>query len=161
MPDSQRFLNDISSWYWWLSVVVIGLAINLASAYLKGPLDKFLSQWNSKRKAQFSEREKSRHLHAQKLAANPGLLALEIRNESISILGAISFLVIAAVFVSFAAWIHSAIPTSDKPLRFVTGLLAAVALALVVVAMRIFSRAFLHSERIAYVRRYLRKSTEV
>lgn len=43
MDNLQKILADISSWYWWVSVVGVGLIINLASAYLKVPLDRWLS----------------------------------------------------------------------------------------------------------------------
>lgn len=39
----SKLLSDILSWYWWVSVVVVGLVINLASAYMKAPLDAWLA----------------------------------------------------------------------------------------------------------------------
>ena len=36
----EKFLLDVLSIYWWASVVIVGLLINLASAYIKAPLDR-------------------------------------------------------------------------------------------------------------------------
>lgn len=36
----QKFLDDIASGYFWLAVVMVGLVINLASAYIKDPMDR-------------------------------------------------------------------------------------------------------------------------
>lgn len=40
MSGLDRFIAEASSVYWWVSVVVVGLVINLVSSYLKGPIDR-------------------------------------------------------------------------------------------------------------------------
>jgi hypothetical protein len=37
MTNLEKFLADIASWYWWTSVVFLGLAINLARETLIYP----------------------------------------------------------------------------------------------------------------------------
>ena len=44
----REFLGQLGSLQWWLSVVVVGILINLLSAYLKGPTDSwfyYLFNW--------------------------------------------------------------------------------------------------------------------
>jgi hypothetical protein len=36
----DKFLSDLGTGYWWISVVVVGVALNLLSSYLKGPIDR-------------------------------------------------------------------------------------------------------------------------
>lgn len=43
----KNFLNSLSSLYWWASVVLVGILINLFSAYLKSKLDARLSRMSS------------------------------------------------------------------------------------------------------------------
>lgn len=116
-----------------------------------------VSKWSSRRAEARSAKESSRHAHAKRLADHPGLLALEIRNEAVNILLSIFFLAIAAVFASLSGWFIGAMDPATRQLKFVALLLAGAALGLIVVAVHGFSRALRHSERIAYVRRYLSK----
>lgn len=48
----EEFTKNLSSISWWFGVVAVGLVVNVASAYLKAPLDKILStisdSWNSR-----------------------------------------------------------------------------------------------------------------
>jgi len=39
----QELLDNLRRPVWWFSVIIAGLAVNLASAYLKGPLDRTLA----------------------------------------------------------------------------------------------------------------------
>ena len=42
-----ELLNNLSSVGWWISVVLVGLLINLVSAYIKSPIDKLGSKLSS------------------------------------------------------------------------------------------------------------------
>ena len=56
------FINNLSSIYWWISVVIVGILINLLSAYLKVKLDSSLSRvsswWRNKSEARKAQRLK-------------------------------------------------------------------------------------------------------
>lgn len=67
----KDFLASLSSLYWWLSVVVVGLLINLSSAYLKSRLDSSLYRRSSRRRAQAEARNKARKQAVEKLRSNP------------------------------------------------------------------------------------------
>lgn len=67
----DKLLQDMSSIYWWISVVIVGLVINLVSSYLKPPLDalggKTFHAWKAK-----SDRAKRLHDHnVSLLSSNP------------------------------------------------------------------------------------------
>jgi hypothetical protein len=55
----DEFLRDISSSRFWVSVVIVGILINLASAYLKTPSDKLLRLLSGSWRG-FSEQRKAR-----------------------------------------------------------------------------------------------------
>ena len=76
MDSISRFANDLSSWYWWLSVVFVGLAINLVSSYVKPPLDKWLDGRSSRRRLAREARDLEFDDKASKIAADPTLLTL-------------------------------------------------------------------------------------
>jgi hypothetical protein len=40
----EKFVTDLTSSYWWVSVVVMGIAINLVSSFLKTPIDRFVEK---------------------------------------------------------------------------------------------------------------------
>lgn len=58
----EDFFSNLVSLYWWISVVIVGILINLASAYLKSKLDHRLSKtsiwWRSRSERQKAERQK-------------------------------------------------------------------------------------------------------
>jgi uncharacterized membrane protein (DUF106 family) len=58
----RDFLTNLSSVYWWISVVVVGVLINLFSAFLKGRLDNYLSKmsswWRNRSEARKAKRQK-------------------------------------------------------------------------------------------------------
>jgi cytochrome bd-type quinol oxidase subunit 2 len=102
MSNFERFLSDLSSWYWWVSVVVIGLLINLVSSYLKQPLDK----WLEKRSVSVANRRSLANAtftsEVALMVKSPGYLAsvgfMEVRHRFMTIV----FAVVTAVFVRAA-----------------------------------------------------------
>jgi len=42
--EMKAWLQNLSTLEWWLGVVVVGIAINLVSAYLKRPFDKVFNR---------------------------------------------------------------------------------------------------------------------
>ncbi|EGR0027702.1 MULTISPECIES: hypothetical protein [Vibrio harveyi group] len=60
--EDNSFFTNLSSLDWWIGVVVVGLVINILSAYLKPALDSFLSnlsyKWVSRNKRSADQRKK-------------------------------------------------------------------------------------------------------
>ena len=153
----SRLLSDVASWYWWVSVVVVGILINLASAYLKTPIDRFLGRWSAKRRLAAAARETEMRRQADLIAASPELLALEVRGEAIGVLLSVFIVALLAATLGLAALVRSAFPESALPQKIVIVVLLAFSATLLVFAHRALSVALSHTRRIAYVRHHLRK----
>lgn len=81
MDALAKFFNDITSWYWWISVVVVGLGINLASAYIKPAVDRWYVRL-SERKRLSSEAERAAfNAKVELLVASPFFLVIEALEE--------------------------------------------------------------------------------
>lgn len=61
------FLNDVDSSYWWLSVVLVGLIINVASSYLKKFLDTAISKISETWKIRVEKKLKNKQKLISKL----------------------------------------------------------------------------------------------
>lgn len=46
----EEILKSIQSVYWWFSVIIVGVGVNLFTLFLKPKLDNFLSKWSAKRR---------------------------------------------------------------------------------------------------------------
>ena len=99
MNTSFQSLDSID---WWFGVVVVGIAINLVSAYIKGPCDRVLSGasmwWATRSEAQRKARaERIARLRASKDEQTFALIqALHIRVRSILMVLTAFFMLIAA-----------------------------------------------------------------
>lgn len=109
----KNFLTNLLSLYWWISVVVVGIVLNVTSAYIKTRLDRRLSGvsgWWRKR----SEKERmKRETTLKRLKNNPHEQTLfafgEMRNRLRAIqsfvMGTSTFGVIVLLFAT-----HSNLP---------------------------------------------------
>ena len=79
METVSRFANDLASWYWWVSVVFVGIAINLLSAYLKTPVDNWWSSTSQRRKQRQVTRNEKFDEEVKRIAADATLLILEVQ----------------------------------------------------------------------------------
>ena len=52
-------MGDIFTWSWFISVVVVGVLINIASAYIKPPLDKVMGRYSNKWRARSIEKKRN------------------------------------------------------------------------------------------------------
>jgi hypothetical protein len=125
MQDAERLLADLQSPYWWLTAVVLALAVNLASSYLKPVIDGWHARQSNKRRAT-EERELAKtQLWARFLLQDERLLLLATsRLQSLKI----ESLAISAVLAAEIAWLYfiQVRPTS------VSGWVALLAFLLVV-----------------------------
>ena len=64
------FFNDITSLYWWISVVLVGIIINLLSSYLKPFIDKTLSNYSVARRNKVKRNEHDRITKIEKLKSS-------------------------------------------------------------------------------------------
>ncbi len=105
----KQVLKDISSLYWWIGVVLVGIAINVASHYLQEALDTQLSSvsswWRERSEAQRAQRLKE----LEKLCDNPHeqiLLAFsEMQTRFQSIVSLTFPLLFLALRLFFDVWL--------------------------------------------------------
>ena len=75
------FLSAIASPSWWISVVVVGIALNLISAYAKSALDRWMAGYSTARKLRFEKDEKERSARIEKMKLSDRALFLAARRE--------------------------------------------------------------------------------
>lgn len=101
----SRLFSELSSLYWWVSVVLVGLLINLASAYLKPRLDSWLSERSRRASARRAKRSAAFEAAVEKLAADPTALLIagqKLHDLQYQILSATSFVVFLLLLNVFA-----------------------------------------------------------
>lgn len=155
MDSLKKLLTDLASWHWWFTVVFVGLAINLASAYLKPTVDELLGNLSARRRAKNESAERELHRQAETLVGSPTLLVLEGLAELRNLL--LSSLLLLAGFAMAGAGIAAMKMTSEKS---VTLLAAVVILFLVGIASHVlffamFNRATERMEVISLATRML------
>jgi predicted histidine transporter YuiF (NhaC family) len=101
-----KLLSDLASLYWWVSVVLVGLLINLASAYLKPRLDSWLSQRSERASAKRASLNAAFEASVEKLVANPTSLLIagqKLQDIQYQILSASLFVVFLLLLNVFSA----------------------------------------------------------
>jgi hypothetical protein len=73
----DEFVNALRSPFWWLSVVVVGIAVNLLSAYLKQRLDSRLTAVSSWWERRSALQRGARQKEVEQLASSPHLQVFE------------------------------------------------------------------------------------
>ncbi len=95
----ENFLEDIMTVYWWLTVVIVGIAINVASTYIRSglanKLGNFSKYWAGKRDSRLKERGKLLSL----LKENETALLLYANSESSFRVRALQFLLFFCIFL--------------------------------------------------------------
>lgn len=102
MSALEKFLADVASWYWWVSVVLLGLIINVASAYAKLPLDRFLEKRSIRRQQIRSAGDEKHAREIQTLLADSRLTVLQSAQEFRLMVMSVFFLILALAAGAFA-----------------------------------------------------------
>lgn len=140
MSDLNRFLADIFSVYWWLTVVLVSLATNLASAYLKPPLDNFFLKHSDRRRRKIIAENDNLETEAGILLKDSDLLILkgfeEVRWFVLSI-----FLLLFAFGMAYLGSHVSSLSGLASPRLFLSALLFLLAIAIFTLALWAFQRA--------------------
>jgi hypothetical protein len=66
----EQFLNSVTSLGWWISVFLVGIFINVLSAYLKPNLDKLLSTTSGWWRKKVEDKQNARTLLVHELSGN-------------------------------------------------------------------------------------------
>lgn len=99
MNNVDKLLTDLSSGYWWLTVVGVGLLVNLASAYLKPTLDRWYEKRSSLAQARQAKSNADFEIEASILARSNALLVLKCFEATRWQLATIMFLSVGLVFL--------------------------------------------------------------
>ena len=95
----NEFMTDLSQLHWWMSVVVVGIVVNLLSNSIKKKYDDFFSsisaQWNNYSIARRNVFEARISL----LANDPVEMAFEMHKENRKRVQSISSLVVSVIFM--------------------------------------------------------------
>lgn len=98
----DKFIEEISSVYWWIGVVFVGIVINIASSYIKRGMESNLAAvsefWKRKKK-------KRAELKAKKLEIlknNPDLRLIYALTESRYRIRSIGYIIFAITFMGFS-----------------------------------------------------------
>jgi|JI8StandDraft_2_1071088.scaffolds.fasta_scaffold186631_1 hypothetical protein len=102
MTSIEKLLGDISSLHWWISVVLVGLAINLLSAYVKPQLDRWAKQISSSRQQKQADEDQLFREHVALLAGNTQLLICATSTEARCRWQAVSMAIASLLFASAA-----------------------------------------------------------
>ncbi len=103
-----EFISSLSTLSWWLSVVVVGIALNLLSAYLKFPIDKLLSKISTSWSARTATLKTLRLLKVEELRVDKHKQQLLLAEESRSRHLCNSFLIICLILLvtyMFLSWL--------------------------------------------------------
>ena len=95
MSSLEKFAIDLSSPYWWASVVVVGLVVNIVSAYLKSPLDRIFGSVSHRWKAKTERQKEELESDATLLANNLPLLDIEIGLQTRDLVLSLVFFVLS------------------------------------------------------------------
>lgn len=95
----EEFIKSLSSPSWWIGVVIVGIVINIASAYLKNPIDKVLIHTSSSWRIRRTESLEKRKALIELLKTDSELLILYAMSENRFRIRCIGFILIG--FLAF------------------------------------------------------------
>jgi hypothetical protein len=133
-----RFIADLASWYWWLSVVAVGLALNLLSAYVKPWIDKRISYRSKRAKAKRIAAAEKFEAEVRALANDP--MKLIIAGQRLQ--GAQMIVLSVSTFLGFLIAFSFLLNRTSKPslVQSVTQVVVAAGTALCALLLLVFMR---------------------
>ena len=109
----EEFAKNLSSLSWWLGVVAVGLVLNVASAYLKTPLDNALSaistRWNSRSR----RLREAREARINQVVESDRHLQLLIADELRDRLRAVHTTLLAVFLILFYVFVRIRVPSAE------------------------------------------------
>jgi quinol-cytochrome oxidoreductase complex cytochrome b subunit len=155
MHDIERFALDLTSPYWWMTVVIVGLVINIASSYFKPFLDRQFSRFSERRRERTRVEYKQVEIEAGLLNKNSSLL-IHKGFEEVRWFVLATFLLVCALGLAGLASFLPLATASSTVLSTVRTALYVLAAVLTTVSFWSFGKAsdasvvLLKARRIAY-----------
>jgi hypothetical protein len=100
----EKFLQDIVSTYWWVSVVIVGIIINIISAYIKPLLENRLGRVSEFWKKRQEARTQTFSRQVSMLKENSDLRSIYALREIRYRIRSASYLIFASIFFAMASW---------------------------------------------------------
>ena len=91
--------NEIFTWYWFFSVIIAGLLVNLVSVYLKTPIDGVLSKLSSRWKRRVERKMEQHALIVERYVNDQMLLTILVEERSRMEARACFFLVLSVLAI--------------------------------------------------------------
>lgn len=99
----DRLWVDIASPYWWVTAVLIGLLVNLASAYLKPVVDRWLTYRSGRQQEKDIAAQAEFMRQVELLASRPDLLLIECFEEQRARLRLLLYFTVSVIAVAISA----------------------------------------------------------
>jgi hypothetical protein len=103
----ERIFTELSNPVWWFSVVLVGIAINVLSSYLRGALDGFFSKSSSWWRNRSEARKKAWEERVDRIVSSIEERNLAIADELRMRLGAIVRLLLSIIIFCYALFFDS------------------------------------------------------
>lgn len=119
----DKFLQDISSSYWWLGVVLVGVVINILSSYLRRLMEnnfsKFSQFWQTRRQSRIDDFNRRVDL----LKKDADLKFVYALRESRYRIRAIGFLIFGLIFFDLGFLLEGRAPLGIQTLPMIAALI--------------------------------------
>lgn len=99
----DRFIHEISSLYWWIGVVIVGIVINIASSYIKKIMESSLSGVSSYWERKQTKRAAKIAKKIEILKGNSELRVIYALRESRYRIRALSFFISAILLMAMGS----------------------------------------------------------
>jgi len=166
----KELLNDLSSLRWWVSVVIVGFLINIASDYARPWIDRVVSRFSESRRLALTERQKHFEETVEEVLANPveyislrlDLLGIRLQVILLVVLGLFMFLVLdtLAVPTEVQTFLKDTLPPQIPPeLLYPSPLVAGLIITVtkVIAGYTVIFVALGHSRRLYRTRAILKE----
>ena len=99
----EKFIEDITTAYWWMAVVIVGIIINVASTYIRSGIENQLAKISTYWSTRKELRENNRAQLINLLQEDSQALVLYAKTESRHRLQAIQNTIFSFIFIFMAA----------------------------------------------------------
>ena len=113
----EKFIEDITSAYWWVAVVVVGVVINILSAYIRNGLETRLAKVSSFWAARKESREQRRSELIELLSTDKTALLLYAKNELRYRVRAVQSVVFSFIFMFMSTSVINMVVFDSLPLQ--------------------------------------------
>ena len=156
MTDTQKLVTDLLSFHWWVTAVVVALLINVLSTFVSRAFDRALSNWSKNRRESSSARAELNERIARHCASSPMLLAIEIRSELLCALVTAACVAASAALMAIPVTMRNLVIETPQAVQVTVQILCGLAAVLTaMLAIYVFGKLVLHSERLVLATKYI------